>query len=102
MDQNTLAAMLRSYKEFFDRSTSCLEEEDSGFAPVEGMMTAAQHVAHVAHTVDWFFEGAFRPGGFGMDFEKYAAEIARVTSLAEARSAFEAQKTHQGVQGRPA
>ncbi len=27
-------------------------------------MTVAQQVAHTAHTLNWFVEGAFRPEGF--------------------------------------
>ncbi len=73
-------------KEFFDRATACLAEEDSTFAPTDEMMTAAQQVAHVAHTVDWFIEGAFGDGnGFDMDFAGAAAKIKAVTSLSAAR-----------------
>jgi len=85
MNPQALASGLKSFKVYFDRSAACLTEEDSSFAPVEGLMTTAQIVAHVAQTVDWFIEGAFRSGGFDMDFEKYNAEIARIASLAVAR-----------------
>lgn len=85
MDPRALAEQLRTFKSFFDRSAACLTEEDSSFAPVEGLMTASQMVAHVAQTVDWFLEGAFRPGGFDMDFEKLEARTAAVTSLTVAR-----------------
>ena len=66
-------------------STRGAEEADSGFAPTEGAMTTAQQVAHVAHTVDWFMQGAFRPEGFDLDFEAHAKEILTVESLAAAR-----------------
>lgn len=85
MSQNSATAELKSTKEFFDRSTRCLTEEDSSFAPAEGTWTVAQQVAHAAQTVDWFREGVFRPEGFDMDFEKAAADVAKVTSLKEAR-----------------
>jgi len=49
-------------------------------------MTTAQVVAHVAQTVDWFMEGAFRPEGFDLDFEGHAQEVMKVQSLAEARA----------------
>ena len=52
-------------------------------------MTTAQQVAHVAQTVDWFLEGAFRPEGFNMDFEGMGKEINAFTSLAAAREWFE-------------
>jgi uncharacterized damage-inducible protein DinB len=85
MMPEALVSELKTFKIFFDRSTACLTEEDSTFAPVEGMKTVAQQVAHVAQTVDWFFEGAFRPEGFDMDFEKLEAETAGLDSLASAR-----------------
>lgn len=85
MDPTSLVAELKSTKTYFDRSIGCLTEDDSAFAPSEGMMTAAQQVAHVAQTVDWFIEGAFRPEGFDLDFAKHGAEIAKVSSLAAAR-----------------
>lgn len=86
MKPEIFVAELKATKTFFDRSTRCLTEEDSNFAPAPGTWTVAQQVAHAAQTVDWFFEGAFRPEGFDMDFEKHGAEVARVQSLTEARA----------------
>jgi uncharacterized damage-inducible protein DinB len=80
-----LLVELMTLKRFFDRSTACLMEDDSTYAPVEGLMTVSQMVFHVARTVDWFFEGAFRPEGFDMDFSGYEAEVEAVTSLSAAR-----------------
>ena len=85
MDPQTFVRELASTKEYFDRSTKCLSEEDSTFSPSEGAMTTAQQVAHVAQTVDWFIEGAFRPEGFDMDFEAHLAATGKVESLAAAR-----------------
>ena len=45
------------------------------------MMTAAQQVAHVAHTIDWFLKGAFRPEGFDLNWEEQAKVVGRYTSL---------------------
>jgi len=86
MNPEMLVTDLRSTKDFFDRSTRCLTEQDSTFAPIEGTWTVAQHVAHTAQTVDWFIEGAFRPEGFDTDWDKLGAEVARVQSLTEARA----------------
>jgi uncharacterized damage-inducible protein DinB len=80
------ANQLLASKDFFDRSTRVLEEADSGFRPTEGMMTVAQQVAHVAHTLDWFVNGVSKPEGFDLDFEKMAREVDAVTSLAAARA----------------
>lgn len=79
------ANQLLASKEFFARSTQVLDETDSGFRPREGMMTVAQQVAHTAQTLDWFINGASRPEGFDLDFEKHARELDAVTSLAAAR-----------------
>jgi len=89
MDPKALVRELKSFKIFFDRTTACLTEEDSSFAPVAGMMTVAQSVAHAAQTVDWFMEGAFRPEGFDVDFEKLGAKITGTTALSEAREWFD-------------
>jgi uncharacterized damage-inducible protein DinB len=72
-------------QDFFARSTRVLDEADSVFRPQEGMMTVAQQVAHTAQTLDWFIQGASRPEGFDLDFEKHAKALDAVTSLAAAR-----------------
>lgn len=82
-------AELDQANEYFTRSTRNLTEAQSTFAPALGMMTVAQQVAHAAHTVDWFMEGAFRPEGFDMDFEGQARVVATFTSLAAARDWFQ-------------
>ena len=76
-------------KDFFNRSTRSLAEDDSSFVPQPGLFTAAQQVAHAAQTVEWFIDGAFAPDGFSMDFEGMDKQIRAVTSLAAAREWFE-------------
>lgn len=88
-DVQSLAAEIRTMKEFFDRSTRALGEDDSSFKPAPEMRTAAEQVAHVAQCLDWFVEGAFRPQGFSMDFEAMDKEVGQVTSLAAARAWWE-------------
>lgn len=80
---------LKSAHEYFNRSTRHLTEAHSNFAPADGMMTTAQQVAHVAHTIDWFLQGAFRPEGFDMNWEEQAKIIGACTSLEQARAWFE-------------
>ena len=84
------ANQLLSSQDFFNRSTRVLTEADSAFRPQEGMLTVAQQVQHTAQTLDWFVQGATRPEGFDLDFEKHAAAIAAVTSLTAAREALAA------------
>jgi len=86
MDPKGLAQGLLSMKELFERSSSCLREEDSQFKPAEGMMTVAALVAHVAFSVDWFIEGMFSPTGFDLNFEKHAQKYNEVQSLTAARA----------------
>jgi uncharacterized damage-inducible protein DinB len=89
MTKKTMQDQLAVMADYFNRSTRALDEADSTFAPVEGVFTAAQQVAHVAQTVDWFFQGAFAPGGFDLDFERMDKELRAVTSLAAARASIE-------------
>ena len=84
------AHQILASQEFFERSTRVLEEADSQFRPQADMMTAAQQVAHVAQTLDWFIEGAVRPEGFDLDFASHAAALEKVTSLTAARETLKA------------
>ncbi|OQY30412.1 MAG: hypothetical protein B6244_00730 [Candidatus Cloacimonetes bacterium 4572_55] len=88
MLKRSLVEQLKSANKYFLNSTRCLNEEDSAFAPKEGMFTVAQQVAHTAQIIDWFFEGAFRPEGFSVDFEGLTGEILKCESLAGAREWF--------------
>ncbi len=83
-----LIQQLSAAKEFFDRSTECLTEEDSGFAPKEGLYTTAQQVAHVAQSIDWFIDGMFNPKGFDLEFDAQIKIALDCTSLTQARSWF--------------
>ncbi len=85
MDSQACAQQLAATKEWFDRSTRTLTEEDSTFAPEGGAFTVAQQVAHVAQTIEWFVEGAFRPEGFDMDFEALDQGARKADSLTAAR-----------------
>lgn len=85
MHKDAIVHQLNATKEFFDRSTRPLTEEHSTFAPQEGLFTVSQQIAHVAQTVDWFFEGAFRPESFDMDFEAGMRETMKVNSVQAAR-----------------
>jgi len=86
MANEALLGQLAAMKEYFDRSTRVLEEADSGFVPSEGLYTAAQVVAHVAQTVEWFVQGALAPAGFDLDFERMDKVVRGVTSLTAARA----------------
>ena len=95
-----LLGELNEAQEYFDRSTRALTEDDSGYAPVGGTFTAAQHVAHAAQTIDWFVEGAFGPTGFSLEFEALDRQVRKVTSLDAARVWFEraVEKARQAIE----
>ena len=88
MTTETLVNQLKTAKQYFHKSTECLDEGDSGFSPSEGMFTAAQQVAHTAQIVDWFMAGVFG-SGFDMDFAKLDEEVRKVSSLKAARESFD-------------
>lgn len=86
MANEQFCGWISKMQEFFNRATSVLDEADSAFAPAEGMYTAAQQVAHVADTIDWFIEGGLEHKPWDMDFEAHDRRAREVTSLTEARS----------------
>ncbi|MCC6162383.1 MAG: DinB family protein [Acidobacteria bacterium] len=80
---------IKGAHEYFTRSSQLLTEEHANLTPAPGMMTTVQQIAHAAHTIDWFLEGAFRPEGFDLDFDKHTAAINAVSSMAAARAWFD-------------
>jgi uncharacterized damage-inducible protein DinB len=84
MDKHAFIGELQVTQKFFNKSIDCLTEADSTFKPKEAMYTVAQQIAHTAHTIEWFLEGAFSEKGFDMDFAAQAKEIVKFTSLEKA------------------
>lgn len=82
------ARALENVRAFFLKTLECLSEEDSGFQPTPEALTVAQQVAHTAHTIDWFVEGAFSPSAFDENWEQQAKLWGGVASLAEAKAWF--------------
>jgi uncharacterized damage-inducible protein DinB len=89
MNAQAAIAELGTMKAFFDRTTSCFDEKDGGFAATPEVFTVANQIAHVAFTVDWFLEGAFGSKGFDMDFAAHEAKVRKVTKLSEAKAMWE-------------
>lgn len=81
MAANAYAVPITQALQFFSRTCSVFKEEDSGYAPTPSQFTVAQHVAHVAQTIDWFMEGGFRPEGFDLDFAAHQMAVREVSSL---------------------
>ena len=84
-----LIEQLRTVRQFFLNTISCLTQEDSNYAPKEEMYTVAQQIGHTAHTVGWFMDGAFGPNGFDMNFENYVERMKKYTSLKQGVEEFE-------------
>jgi uncharacterized damage-inducible protein DinB len=81
---NHFALPVKQSLQFLSRTCSVFNDEDSDYAPTPGQFTVAQHVAHVAQTIDWFMEGGFRPEGFDLDFGKHQQAVRQCGSLQEA------------------
>jgi len=77
-------AEIAATRAFFDRTTSVLEEADSGFRATPETRSVVQTFAHVAQTLDWFRAGGFEDR-WREDWPAMEEEVLRVTSLAEAR-----------------
>lgn len=88
MTPEIFANQIKQQQDFFERATRCFTEEHAGFAPVEGIYTVANQIAHAAHVIDWFREGAFSPDGFDLNFEEHDRIARAVTTVAEARAWF--------------
>jgi uncharacterized damage-inducible protein DinB len=79
------AELIRAERRRLQQILKDFTPEHEHFRPAEGMMTVAQQINHVAHSVDWFREGGFG-AGFDLDFEKFAAINDAAISLNEARA----------------
>ena len=86
MIKEILLKEIKSSQEFFERSTRVLSESDSEFRPANESFTVAQQVAHVAHTIHWFLDGALSSEGFDLNFAEHSAILQKVTSLQQARA----------------
>lgn len=88
MTPEAMKETLKGTREYFNRSTRPLEEKHSGFAPSEGLFTVAGQIAHVAQTIEWFYDSAFG-SEWNMDFEQMDRRVREVGSVKEARAWFE-------------
>jgi len=75
MAANSYALPIMQALQFLSRTCSVFREDDSQFAPTPGQFTVAQHIAHVAQTIDWFMTGGFRDEGFDLDFATHQTQV---------------------------
>lgn len=90
MTSEQIALSVETSRDYFNRSTRSLTEANSSFAPAAGVFTAAAMMAHAAQSIDWFFNGAFAPAGFDLNFEQMDKDVRACTSLEAARVWFNA------------
>lgn len=83
MNGQEAAQMLMQERRHLNNILKDFRAEHERFRPVDGMMTTAQQINHIAHTVQWFRAGAFGDG-FDLDFEKLEAVNHQEISLEEA------------------
>jgi len=83
-----LLCKVKAINDFFERSTSCLSEEDGDFVPKDGMLSVKEQVAHAAQSIDWFLDGIKSPEGFDMNFENHWIDVKKCNTLTEARNWF--------------
>ncbi|MFC1477020.1 DinB family protein [candidate division KSB1 bacterium] len=74
MEGKSAAMIVRNERKFLQNIIKDFKPEHGDFRPVEGMMTTAQQINHIALTVKWFKEGAFGKG-FDLDFEQLENEV---------------------------
>ncbi len=86
MANNSYAAPIEQARRFFWRTVGVFVEEDGTYAPVAGQFTVAQHIAHVAQTIDWFIAGGFVDEGFSLDFAEHQQQVRAVETIAEAQA----------------
>ncbi len=84
-NQNTnFSVPVKQALQFLSRTCSVFHDDDAEYAPTPGQFTVAQHVAHVAQTIDWFVDGGFRAEGFDLDFAQHQKVVRECNSLPEA------------------
>ena len=86
MANNSYAVPIKQAHRFFSRTVGVFIEEDAAYAPVAGQFTVAQHIAHVAQTIDWFIAGGFSDEGFSLDFAEYQRQVRAVQTLGDAQA----------------
>jgi uncharacterized damage-inducible protein DinB len=88
MSYRDYANQLRASQAFFERTLSCMREEDGTYQPHETAFSTIAQVAHAAQTVDWFMEGVREGGSFSVDFEAMEKELAETKTLRAAKAWF--------------
>ena len=82
MLKHKLIQELTGTEKFFLTTIAPLVAGDGDFRPHDDLYTVTGHLHHVASTITWFIDGAFRRAdGFAMDFENHIAESHTATDF---------------------
>lgn len=82
MLKDGLIISLNTAEKFFKKTIEVLSAENALFRPSDELYTVAAHIDHVADSVTWFIDGAFRrTDGFDLNFEQMIAESAAKTDF---------------------
>lgn len=84
MDGKQAANLMRAERTRLELALADFKPENGDFSPAEGMMTVAQQMHHVAHTIKWFREGAWG-NGFVMDPAAFEREATSPQTYEKAR-----------------
>ncbi len=86
MLQQGLIQELTVTENFFLKTIDCLSADDALYRPDPAMYTVTSHLDHVADSVTWFIEGAFKHAdGFAMNFEDMIVESHKKTDFNAAK-----------------
>lgn len=89
MNGAAAASALRKNRAFLQNIIKDFKPEHADFRPKPEMMSVAEQIRHIAHTIHWFFDGGFEDN-WDMDFEKFMAKDKAPCTLEEAVQALDA------------
>ena len=74
-------------EQFFFATIEPLIDADGAYRPVDDLYTVTSHLHHVAASITWFIDGAFRrDDGFAMNFEDHIAESHQADDFAACKA----------------
>ncbi len=83
MNGEQAAALHMKNRHFLQNVLKGFSEADGDFRPVEGMMTVAQQIRHIAMATEWFYDGGL-DDRWALDFEAFEKANHEPVTFAEA------------------
>ncbi|NRA40543.1 MAG: DinB family protein [Planctomycetes bacterium] len=86
MIKDGLLSALQTTEKFFNKTIEVLSTQDALYRPQDELYTVTAHIDHVADSISWFIDGAFKhDGGFELDFDRMIAASAAQTDFTAAK-----------------